>query len=623
MGKMTTEYKNRLISAEEAIKKIRSGNRIFIGSGSAAPLLLIETLSQSIGSRIDDAEVVHLFLTQGLPYVEACLLGRFRLMTFHVGSGIDQTAAESCADFIPMFHSQIPGLFRSGRFRIDVALIQVSPPDTHGYLNMGAGVDITRAAIASAKTVIAEINPAVPRTFGNTQLRLDEVDFLVNGYDKLLELEPAASDDVSDRIGGHTAKLIEDGSCIQTGFDVIPRAVLKHLKDKNDLGVHTEMFSDGLIPLIQAGNVNNSRKQINTNKCVASFCMGTRNLFDFVSDNPAFDFQPTDYTNNPYIIGRNDSVVAIIEASCIDLTGQVAYSGAVKGSFGGFGGDSDFIKGAAQSRGGRAIITLRSTGEDGAVSNIVSSLKQSSGVAASRADIQYVVTEFGIANLYGKCIRDRAMSLIGIAHPAFREALIDEAKELGYIYRDQVFNKKGAYLYPDDLEVSKTFKGGVEVLFRPIKPDDEPLMKQLFYDFSPKSIYHRYFTQLKSMPHSKLQRYLSVDYQNAVSIVGVVGGLDNERIIAEGRYLLEESRRYAEVAFTVDEDYQNIGISSFLCKYLADVAKDWDVRGFTAYVLKENVAMLKVFQKLYPDLKMKLDEPGVYLVTMDFQTAST
>ena len=615
---MSMETKNKLISPKDAIGKIRSGNRIFIGSGSAAPLSLVEALSESVGLRIDDAEIVHLFLTRGLPYVEACLLGRFRLMTFHVGAGVDQSVTESCADFIPMFHSHIPDLFTSGRFRIDVALIQVSPPDRYGYLNMGVGVDVTRAAIAAAKTVIAEINPAVPRTSGDTQLRLDQVDFLVQGYDKLLELEPAPSDEIADRIGGNVARLIEDGACIQTGFDMIPQAILKHLAQKNDLGVHTEMFSDGLIPLIENGNINNSRKQINTNKCVSSFCMGTKRLFDFVNANPVFDFQPTDYTNNPYIIRRNDRVVSIIEASRIDLTGQVAYSGAVGGAFGGFGGDADFIKGASLSREGKAIVTLRATGEGGAVSNIVAGLKQAAGIAASRADIQYVVTEFGIANLYGKCIRERAMSLISIAHPAFREALITEAKELGYIYKDQIFLKKGAYLYPDDLEISKTFKGGVEVLIRAIRPDDEPLMKELFYDFSPESIYRRYFTHLKSMPHSKLQKYIHVDYQNALSLVGVVGGFEKEKIIAEGRYLIEDSTQLAEVAFFVDEKYQRIGISSFLLEYLADIAKDWGVRGFTAYVMKDNTSMIKVFEKLFPNLEMTPDEPGIYHVTMKF-----
>ncbi len=619
---MNAPYLEKLISAEAAIKKIRSGNRIFIGSGSAVPLRLVETLSSSIGFGIDDVEVVHLFLTQGLPYVEACLLGKFRLKTFHVGSGIDQTEFGSCADFIPVFHSQIPDLFVSGRLRIDVALIQVSPPDKRGFFNLGVGVDVTRAAVSAAKTVIAEINSAVPRTSGNTQLGLSELDFLVQGYDHLLEVKSAASDEIADRIGKNVAGLIEDGACIHTGFDMIPQAILKHLKQKHDLGLHTEMFSDELIPLIENGVITNNKKQINPNKCVASYCMGTQKLFNFVADNPIFDFQPIDYTNNPYIIGQNDKVVAIIGASRIDLTGQVAYSAAVGGSFGGFGGDYDFIKGASLSSGGKAIIALRATDDSGKASNIVASLNQTSGLAASRADIQYVVTEFGVANLFGKCIRERAMSLINIAHPVFREKLINEAKKLGYIYPDQIFIKKGAYLYPDDLTVSKTFKGGVKVLFRPIKPDDEPLMKTLFYDFSRESIYRRYFTHVKSMPHSKLQKYINIDYQSALSIVGVVGGFENERIIAEGRYLVDDSTQFAEVAFIVDESYQRLGISSFMLSYLAEIAEDWGVKGFTAYVMKENIAMLNVFKKRFPDMKMTPDDPGIYHVTMDFSSST-
>jgi len=619
---MASGIQDKWLTPEQAIRKIHSGNRLFIGSGSAVPLRLVETLSQSMGQSIDDAEVVHLFVNRGLPYVDACLLGKFRLKTFHVDPGIDASVTESCADHIPMFHSQIPALLRSGRLRIDAALIQVAPPDKHGYLNLGVGVDVTRAALAAARLVIAEVNPAMPRTLGSTQVRLEEVDHLVEGYDTLLEVQAPKPDAVEERIGYHVAQLIEDGSCLHTGFEQIPRAILTHLADKNDLGLHTEMFSDGVIPLMETGVLTNSRKHINTGKCVASFCMGTGRLFRLVDDNPAFEFLPTDYTNDPYNISRNERVCAIIGADSIDLTGQVAYSVEAGGSLGGFGGDFDFITGASLSKGGKPIVVLRSSRKGGQVSAIVSALDRARGVAASRANVHYVVTEYGIANLHGKCIRERAMSLIGIAHPDHREALISEAKEMGYIYKDQVFIRESGHLYPYDLETSKEFKGGLQVFFRPIKPDDEAMMKELFYDFSPESIYLRYFSRLKSMPHRRLQQDVNIDYQSTMSLVGVLGRFQNDRIIAEGRYAVDPSTGFAEVAFTVDEDYQNLGISTFLLDYLGKIANERGVKGFTAYVMQDNIPMIKVMKKLYPDMKMKLEEAGVYHVSMPFDEPS-
>ncbi|MFC1896705.1 GNAT family N-acetyltransferase, partial [Thermodesulfobacteriota bacterium] len=426
------------------------------------------------------------------------------------------------------------------------------------------------------------------------------------------------SDDVAERIGANIARLINDGACIHTGFDTIPQAILRNLTEKNDLGVHTEIFSDSLVPLIERGNVTNRRKKIDTNRCVASLCLGTERLFRFVEENPVFEFQTTDYTNNPYIIGRNDRVTAIIGASRMDLTGQVAYSGATGGAVGGFGGDFDFIKGSSVSQDGKAIIALRSTVNNGTESSIVSNLGQAVGVVASRADVHYVVTEFGIANLYGKCIRDRVMSLISIAHPGFREQLIEEAKELGYIYKDQVFIKESGYLYPYDLETTRKFKEKVEVLFRPIKPSDEPLMKELFYDLPPEAVYTRYFNQLKAMPHRRLQQYVNIDYETTMALVGTVGDLEHERVIAEGRYTGDPSTDLAEVAFTVLDDYQNLGIASFLLEYLAAIAKERGIRGFTAYVMHQNQPMIKVFRRLFPKMKVAMEEAGVYHVTMFF-----
>jgi acyl-CoA hydrolase len=332
------------------------------------------------------------------------------------------------ADYTPVFLSEIPRLFRSRRIDLDAALIQVAPPDEHGMCSLGVSVDVVKSAAESARTVIAQVNPLMPRTLGDSFIHVDRLAFLVDGPEPLLESVPAPPDEVCCRIGRHVAGLVEDGATLQLGIGGIPNAVLSYLGEKRDLGVHTEMFSDGLIELIERGVVTGARKALGQGKVVASFCMGTRRLYDYVHDNPVFEFRPVDYVNDPFVISQHERMTAVNSALEVDLTGQVCADSLGGRFYSGIGGQVDFIRGAARSLGGKPIIALPATARDGELSRIVPALKEGAGVVTTRGDVHYVVTEFGVADLWGRTVRERAHALIAVSHPQFREALLAEAQ---------------------------------------------------------------------------------------------------------------------------------------------------------------------------------------------------
>ncbi|MBI4345638.1 MAG: acetyl-CoA hydrolase/transferase family protein, partial [Elusimicrobia bacterium] len=408
--------KDRCVSADEAVRVVRSGQHVVIGGGCAEPELLVEALGRR-APELFDVEVLHLMTVGKAPYSAPELEGHIRHNAFFIGANVRHAVGLGRADYTPCFLSEIPSFIRGGRIPVDVALIQTTPPDPHGFVSLGIAVDINRAVVDSAKVVIAQLNPRMPRTLGDSFLHVSEIDRLVWGDAPLLELPAEAPSDVASRVGRHVARLVEDGATLQTGIGMIPDAVLAALTGKRDLGVHTEMFSDGLLPLIERGIVNNRRKSLHPGKVVTSFCLGTRRLYEYLDDNPAFEFRGTEYVNDPWVIARNDRMVSINSALQIDLTGQVCADSIGSRFYSGVGGQVDFIRGATRSKGGKAIIALPSTAKDGAVSRIVSVLNAGAGVVTSRADVDFVVTEYGIAELKGRTIRERAMALIQIAHP--------------------------------------------------------------------------------------------------------------------------------------------------------------------------------------------------------------
>lgn len=599
------EYQHKLQDPKSALSHIRPGNRIFVGTGCAVPSLLVKTL-ETIGSKLRDTEIMHILTVGDTPYTNEQFCDNFRCNAFFIGQNTRAAIAEGRADYTPVFLSDLPQLFRSGSIPIDVALIQVSPPDDHGFCCFGISVDVVKSASESATIVIAEINPNMPRTWGDSLISIDKIDVLVENDTPLPEVHSPPPDEIAERIAKNISRYIEDGSTIQMGIGTIPEAITKFLKDKKDLGVHSEMISDGVVDLWEAGVITNRKKTIHQGKIIASLGMGTKRLYDFVNNNPAVEFHPSEYVNNPYIISLNDRMVALNSALEVDLTGQVTAESLGHLFYSGIGGQADFMRGAAKSNRGKPIIALPSTAKNGTISRIVPHLSEAAGVVTSRGDVHYVVTEYGVALLHGKSIRERAIALINIAHPAFRDKLLKFCKLRCYVYADQVLPKNGRP-YPEELEITKCFNGGIELFFRPVKQTDEPLMKEFFYSFSDKSFYQRFFTHQVAMPHSKLQHLVNPDYEEEMAITGLIKKEGRDFIIAVGRYYLDLSTNMAEIAFIVRDNYQQKGIGTFLLQYLIEIAKKRGIKGFKAEILTENMVMLHVIHKCGYPVQSKLE----------------
>ncbi|MCK4350576.1 MAG: acetyl-CoA hydrolase/transferase family protein, partial [Candidatus Krumholzibacteria bacterium] len=423
---------------------------------------------------------------------------------------------------------EISELFRSGRMPLDVALIQVSPPDRLGFCSLGVSVEAVNAAAESAEFVIAQVNPQMPRTLGDSFIHVEKLDLIVEHEEPILEIPPSEPDDVALTIARHITRLIENGSTIQTGIGSIPNAVLYGLSGKKDLGVHTGMFSDGLIDLIESGVVNNSRKTFHPGKVLATSCIGTRRLYDYIDNNPMFEFHPVEYNSCPIHIARNENMVAINTALQVDLTGQVCADSLGYQIYSGIGEQADFMRGAALSPQGKPIIALPSTAQDDTASRIVPHLSEGGGLVTTRGDVHYVVTEYGVAYLHGKSLRERAIALIQIAHPHFREQLLAEAKKRKVLFEDQIIPE--AAIYPVEMEHTKRF-GDLELFFRPVKASDERRLQEHLYHLSEQSAYMRFCQIRKAFPHALAQQLVAVDYKESLGIVGTLEPFDTSPIV--------------------------------------------------------------------------------------------
>lgn len=609
-------YADKLRSADEALRVVRSGQHIFVGSGAAQPQLLVERLTAR-AEQLHAAEIIHI-MTLGLaPYALPPVKESFRHNAFFVGPNVREAVAAGEADYTPIFLSEIPRLFRTGRVPVDVALVQVTPPDKHGLCSLGVSVDIVKPAVECAGLVIAEINPRMPRTLGDSFIAADDIDTMVEHDSPVPEMTHPAPDDVSRAIGRWVASLVEDGATLQVGIGTIPDAVLECLADKHDLGLHTEMFSDGCVDLVRSGVINNARKTLHRGKIVASFILGTQRLYDFVDDNPLVEFHPCDYVNDPFIIGQNDRMVAINAAIEVDLTGQVCSDSLGYLFYSGIGGQVDFIRGATRSKGGRPIIALPSTAKEGTVSRIVPELKRGAGVVTSRGDVHYIVTEYGVADLYGRNARQRALALISVAHPDYRPELLAFAKERRYVLQDQEIPPPGAAIYPQDLETTCTLTSGETVMVRPIKPTDDDHMLEFFYSLSEETVYHRFFQPLKIMPRRQLQHFVIIDYRDRVAVVAVLQKEEREQIIGVGRYERDADTNLAEAAFVIQDAWQRRGLGSFLLMQLIRIALMNGIEGFTGLVLPGNYQMLNLIQKAGYLVRSTVEEDG-YNITYRF-----
>ncbi len=615
------KYPEKFLSEEQIFSRVNRGDRIFIGTACGEPQYLVNALVNYVSSfpkAFFDAEVIQVWTLGVAPYTDEKFKSNFRHNSFFIGDNTRRAVNEGLADYTPIFLSEVPEILNRKLVAIDVALIQTSLPDDHGYLSLGISVDIVKAAVENAGLVIAQVNANMPRVHGDGFLHMTDVDFIIPYDEPLLEFTSEVPDEIAQHIGRYVAKIVQDGDTIQVGYGSIPNAVISNLRDKKNLGIHSELLSDGIVELMKCGAVNNSQKTRDRGKTVAAFCMGRRETYEYLHDNPSVEFKSIEYTNNPLTIANIRNMTAINAALQIDLTGQATAESIGPIFYSGIGGQADFMRGAVLAPGGKTILTMRSTSNDGEKSRIVHFLSEGAGVTLGRGDIHYVVTEFGIAYLHGKNIRERAMDLIAIAHPKFRPWLISEAKRVGIIYKDQAFipGKKGEY--PESMETYRTTKAGLEMLLRPVRISDEPLLKDFFYSLSDRSIYRRFISTRKDMHHDRLQEFVIIDYTRELVILAVMESPQKQQVVGVTQYGKQEHAHTAEVALVVRDDFQNKGVGTELLSYVTYLAKKEGLLGFTAEVLIENRPMLHLFEKMGFNIE-KRGESGVYELKMQFR----
>lgn len=586
-------HRDKICTAEEAIRLISPGRRIMVGSHACEPNQLVNALVTH-GDHLVDNEIVHLMTLGSAPYVKPGLEKRFRHTAFFIGSNTRDAIHEGRADFMPVFLSEIPKLISSRRIRIDVLLVQVSPPDAHGYCSLGVSVDITRAALDAADVVLAEINPQMPRTHGDSFIHVDRLSRLIPVDSPLHEHKPEPLDEIDLAIGRHIASVVPNGATLQMGIGKIPDATLAALDKHQDLGIHTEMFSDGVKRLVEKGVITCRKKTLLPGKIVTSFIIGSRELYQWADDNPFLEMRSSSFTNDPFVIAQHDNMIAINAALAVDLTGQVAADTLMGRFFSGIGGQVDFIRGAARSRGGKPIIAMRSTAKNGAVSRIVPAFESGAGVVTSRGDVHYIATEYGIVDLWGKNIRQRALALIELAHPDHRSDLLAAAKQRKYVFLDQVI-VQAAYPWGEARE--ENLPNGSAVRVRPARISDEEALSDLFYRLSDESTYRRFMKHTREEAHAEMVELANLDYENNMALVVTRLENDSERIIAMARYDVDPATRLADVAFVVLDEEQNRGLGTLLMRRMVEIGKARGLAGFSSEVLTQNKRMLAIIQK--------------------------
>lgn len=603
----------KLISAEAAVEVVKPGHRVFVGTGCATPTTLVEALERR-PSVPPDVELFH-FLTSGLEPLWAKQTSRYRHRCFFVGSDMRALVQRGQAEYVPISLSQIPHLTENGRIRADVAFVQTSLPDAHGFLSLGISVDIAMSVLRHAKRIIAEINPQMPRTHGDSFLHVDSIDYLVKVDKPLTEYAHEPADAVAERIARYVAEIIEDGATLHVDLGRIPNETLKHLRHRRDLGVHSNVITDPILDLIEQGVITGRCKSLHPGKVVTSFCIGSRKLYEYLNDNALFEFRPIEYVADPAVVAQNYKMASLTQALAIDLTGQVCADQFQGEFYSGVSTQLDFHRGAARSREGKPIVCLKSTTDDGAQSRIRPRLLEGEGVTLARPDVHYVVTEFGIAYLFGKSVRERAMALIEIAHPDFREDLLADAKRQALIPAAHRLAGRRGYLVEEERIVS--LRGGRKTMLRPARGSDAPTMQVMFHRMSSEDVYTRFFHRVSALSYDEAQRLCNVDFESDVAFVAVVGPRENEEIVGTGGYFLNPSTNLAEMAYMIVPEWQGSGLGSALQQRLKEFAVDHGVRGFVAEILRDNRAMLNLAKRL-GNVSMTTDEDGVCHATVLF-----
>ena len=618
-----TRYADMTATPQEALAHLKSGQRVFIGTGCGAPQELIAAMTAKARA-VSNVEIIQLVTKGDAPYANKKLSDSFTLNAFFISSNVRDVIQEGFGDYTPILLSDVPRLLDSGAMPLDLALIQVTPPDERGLVSLGISVDIVKSAIGNATLVIAEVNPNMPWTHGDTLVDVFDLDILVPVDKPILERNPDPPNEVAYTIAKSAAALIPNGATIELGigrvpgYGRIPQVVMQFLAERKDIGFHTEMISDAIIPLVESGAVTGAMKSIDRGKITASFCMGTKKLYDYIHDNPLFSFRPTEYINDPSVIGKHHRMVSVNMALEIDLTGQVC-SDSVGGKFySGVGGQIDFNRGAAKSERGRAIIVLPSVNKEKTRSLVVCALQPGSGVVINRASVHYVVTEHGVAYLHGKSIQERAMELISIAHPDFREQLFREAVAAKYIRPDLArFGDRFALPEADAMQATHLLDDGTQVDLRSIRPTDEPHMRDLMYNLSQETVYYRFMSRQQRFTTRQIQDFVYIDHSRDVAVVVTLPEVQGEQIIAVGTYYLNEKTNKAEVAFVVRDSWQGRGLGTFIFQHLITIAKRNGIDGFTAEVLRENERMQNVFNHSNCRVSSVLEE-GVYSFDIAF-----
>lgn len=612
---------NKVVSAQHAVSKIRRGSCVFIGTGCGEPQHLIRAM-------VCDTSLQDIIIYQMLSYTLAefvadeSFLRRFSIKLFFISLAMRQAAFEGKIDYIPAYLSQIPGLFANRRIELDVALIQISPPDEFGYSSLGISVDITRAGFESAKLIIAQVNPQMPRTYGDSFIHIDQIDYLVPYEEPIVESIPTMPpSDLTRRIGHYVSQLINDGATLQIGFGQLLHSVLPCLDSKKDLGIHTQVITDGLLPLFRQKIITNKRKTLLPGRVVASLCMGSQDLYEYVNSNPMFDFRSSEFVNDPAIIARNDNLISISSALEIDLTGQVCTDSVGHLFYSGIGDQVDFLRGSSMSKGGFSIIALPSTAQGGRISRIVPCLSRGAGVATTRGDVHFVITEYGIAELQGKSIYQRVVELAQIAHPKFREELIDVARKLHYIFPDQLPPLKDDLIFIENYKSTLKLHDTTTIEFRPILPSDEFAYRRFFYSLQDETIFSRFFYYKRLFSRETIQMELAQeDYKKNITLIGLVAEGAGKEIVAIGSYA-RDNDDYAETAFVVREDFQGLGIAGYLLGALESIARENGFKGFVANVQRGNTGMIKVFKRRFPHARISPGSGSAY-VEMSFNGPS-
>ncbi|MCB2189803.1 MAG: GNAT family N-acetyltransferase [Deltaproteobacteria bacterium] len=607
------QYVEKKRNAFDAMKIIRGGQRVFIGSTCGEPQHLVWALAET-SNCFSDIEIVRLMALESTPLsliANKTMCRAMNIRSFYLGSAKTSSIRQEMRFITPINLSEIPRLFKSRQLPIHVALIQVSPPDDFGWMSLGVSVDITQAAALSADMVIAQVNVRMPRVLGQSFIHVNDVDVIVEHDEELLTINQMPEMETANIIGQLVARLVDDGSTLQIGPGVTSQATLLALSDKNDLGVHSQYITEDIMHLVARGAITNRKKGFNDGKLVASSAIGSQLLYEFIHDNPSIDFYPSDYVNDPGIIARHNKMVCINVGMSIDLTGQMAADALSQNYYSGVTGILDFMRGASRSPGGKSIVLLTSTFAKGKQSRIVPML-ENTAVVVPRGDVHYVVTEYGVVNLFGKSFQERAMAMISIAHPDFREELFFRAKEMDLLGPDRTLSESIHGIYPMRLEETRRIDGE-DLVFRPAKPVDERRIQEHFYSLNQDDVVARFFHKKHSFFKDDLAEMLQIDYDHDMTMLAVVGEVGFGRVVGIGEYLLVPSTNMAEVAFSVSREYQGKKIGKILLLKLAQAALENGISGFFAVTSPGNLGMVRLFKTLPYKVRSVFEEDMVVL----------